>query len=127
MSMFSYIYLMLLFIFVSSIYMKSRSIKLYEYKNLNYKFTCSLSPYNQSRPNHVCEFCLVNILTFSKWCATTILVYRYKLFNYKYVHIVMTNALNLNKKKYFYFYFLTFLWIPHIYFFQHCKSSQSSL
>ena len=47
---------------------------MYDYKNLNHKFPCSMSMYALSRPNHVCEFCLVNILICSKWYANYISV-----------------------------------------------------
>ena len=75
----------------------------YNLKNLYRKFPCSSSPYIQCRPNQVLKFYLVNILTFSKWYATYIchsrlsILYRYKLFYYIYIHIVIPNALHLNK------------------------------
>ena len=50
--------------------------------------------YHQSRPNHVFEFCLVNILTFSKCVA--VIFYEVLIYSYKYVHNVITNVLHLN-------------------------------
>ena len=65
----------------------------HEYENLSHKSPCSWLPFIQSRPNRVCEFCLVNTLTSSKF---HLYFSRYKLFNYKYVHIIKLHVLHLN-------------------------------
>ena len=88
-----------------STYFKSMLIKSWVYKNFNHKFPCSSLPYIQSRPNRVCEFCLVNILPFSKWCATYILVSINDLTISMNTHF-KTNVLKLNKD--FFFSFLYF-------------------
>ena len=43
-------------------------------KNLHHKLPCSSWPYFQSRTNRECGFCPANMLTFSKYRATYILV-----------------------------------------------------
>ena len=78
-----------------------------EYKKLNHEFLFSSSPYIQSRPNRVCEFCLVNIYTrlFEMMCH---LYYcGYKWFNNKYVHIIKPNVLHLNKDFFFWVFFFS--------------------
>ena len=77
------------------------------YKNLNHKFPCSSSPYIQNRPNRVCEFCLVNILTSSKWCTTYILggINYLTISNIKYVYIP-----RLTKKKYCILFLFSEVW-----------------
>ena len=81
----------------------------HEYKNLNHKCPCSSSPYNQSRPNRACEFCLVNMLMHLLKMMYHLYFSRYKLFNYKYVHIVKPNVLHLNKD-FLFFSFLVCCW-----------------
>ena len=63
---------------------------------------------NQRRPNHVSEFCFLNILTFSTWCITYILVRinYFVSFNRKYKRNVLTNVLHLNK--HFFLFLLSF-------------------
>ena len=94
-----------------SIYLKSMLIKswvyIYIYKNLNHICPCSLSQSIQSRPNRVCEFCLVNICTHLFEMMCHLYFSRYKLFNYKSVHIIKPNVLHL-KKDFFLFFFLPF-------------------
>ena len=54
--------------------------------------------YNQTRPNHVSEFCLTNnSLLDMCHCYSLIGINYYGSFNYKYVHNVITNMLLLNK------------------------------
>ena len=60
--------------------------------------------YIQSRPNCVCEFCVVDILTFLKWCGTYILVGINNLTISRYVNIIKPNVLHLNKKNEFFYY-----------------------
>ena len=68
-------------------------------KTLNHKLPCSSSPYIQNRPNRVCEFCCKHTPLFEMMCH--LYFSRYKLFNYKFVHIVKPNVLRLNKDFFF--------------------------
>ena len=76
-------------------------------QDVNHKFPCSSSPYIQNRSNRVSEFCLVNIYTLLLDMMCNLYFSRYKLFNYKNVHIVKPNVLLLNKD--FFFFFFSFL------------------
>ena len=71
--------------------------------NLHYKFPCFSSPYIQSRPNRSCVWILScrHTRLFEMMCH--LYFSRYRLFNKKYVHIVIPNVLHLNKDFFFYF------------------------
>ena len=59
--------------------------------------------YNQSRPNHVSEIRLVNILT-SCHCYIIVGINNFVSFNFKYGDIVISNILYMNKH-FLYFFF----------------------
>ena len=80
----------------NSIYLKSMLIK-----NLNQEFKSQISMFLVTvfcRTNRVCEFCPVNKLTFSKWCATYVLVCINDLTisMLQFVHIVRPNVMCFN-------------------------------